>query len=533
MLKILIVDDDSVARTSIKNLLDWNLHGYTICGEAKNGREALEIVEVQTPDIVITDISMPIMGGIEFIECLEEKYPHIKKLVLSGFDNYEYIRKSMKNNATDYILKHILDEKTMLEVLEEISKDLIKDELLEKQIVETRAVLKQRFFNQLVLGTLNELDEINEKIESLNIRLDAKDLIIILFELDDFLLLEEKFTAKETEKLIASVEDICDEVLKSFEKSASCHLDGGKFLIMLSFHKSRSELFIYNLIASIVDRIKVSIKRYLNVTACFSYSTVFNEITQTANNYRKVEEMLKQRFYKGKNSIIRDKIEEFSRKEQINLSLNDEKAIIVALKSLDTAKVIDHVDSIFKRIKHENYSYNSIQMICAELINIANRIARDAGIDMGQIYESVPYAEMKRLETIEEVKDWIIKRYQKLILMLKDVKFNNSYSKYTKKAISYILKNYSKNISLNDVAQYIGVNSSYLCRVFKEDSGMGFVEYLNATRIENAKQAIKTGNLKLKEIALDVGFNNYTYFTKVFKDVLNMTPQEFEKKVMM
>ena len=172
-------------------------------------------------------------------------------------------------------------------------------------------------------------------------------------------------------------------------------------------------------------------------------------------------------------------------------------------------------------------------MICAELINIANRIARDAGIDMGQIYESVPYAEMKRLETIEEVKDWIIKRYQKLILMLKDVKFNNSYSKYTKKAISYILKNYSKNISLNDVAQYIGVNSSYLCRVFKEDSGMGFVEYLNATRIENAKQAIKTGNLKLKEIALDVGFNNYTYFTKVFKDVLNMTPQEFEKKVTM
>ena len=533
MLKVLIVDDDSVARTSIKNLLDWNSHGYTICGEAKNGREALEMVKSLTPDIVITDISMPIMGGIEFIECLEEKYPHIKKLVLSGFDNYEYIRKSMKNNATDYILKHIVDEKTMLEVLEEISKGLIKDEMLEKQMIESRTVLKQRFFNQLVSGTINELNEIKEKIESLNIPLDTRDLIIILFELDDFLLLQEKFTAKETEKLIASVEDICDEVLKSFEKSASCHLEGGKFLIMLSFHNSRSELFIYNLIASIVDRIKVSIKRYLNVTACFSYSTVFNDITETAKNYRKVEDMLKERFYKGKNSIIRDRIEELSRKEQVNLSLSDEKAVIVALKSLDFTKVTDHVESIFEKIKHENYSYNSIQMICAELINIANRIAREAGIDMGQIYDSVPYTEMKRLETLGEVKDWIIERYQKLILILKEAKLNAHYSKYTKKAISYILQNFSKNISLNDVAQYIGVNSSYFSRVFKEDTGMGFVEYLNTTRIENAKQAIKAGNSKLKEIALDVGFNNYTYFTKVFKDVLNMTPQEYEKKVMM
>ncbi len=271
----------------------------------------------------------------------------------------------------------------------------------------------------------------------------------------------------------------------------------------------------------------------MNVTACFSYSTVFNDITETAKNYRKVEDMLKERFYKGKNSIIRDRIEELSRKEQVNLSLSDEKAVIVALKSLDFTKVTDHVESIFEKIKHENYSYNSIQMICAELINIANRIAREAGIDMGQIYDSVPYTEMKRLETLGEVKDWIIERYQKLILILKEAKLNAHYSKYTKKAISYILQNFSKNISLNDVAQYIGVNSSYFSRVFKEDTGMGFVEYLNTTRIENAKQAIKAGNSKLKEIALDVGFNNYTYFTKVFKDVLNMTPQEYEKKVMM
>ena len=102
------------------------------------------------------------------------------------FDTVSGIVDSMKNNATDYILKHIVDEKTMLEVLEEISKGFIKDEMLEKQMIESRTVLKQRFFNQLVSGTINELNEIKEKIESLNIPLDTRDLIIILFELDDF-----------------------------------------------------------------------------------------------------------------------------------------------------------------------------------------------------------------------------------------------------------------------------------------------------------------------------------------------------------
>lgn len=535
MLKVLIVDDDSVARTNIKNLIDWNSYGYTICGEAQNGREALEIVRSELPDIVITDISMPIMGGIEFIECLEEKYPHIKKLVLSGYDNYEYIRKSMKNKATDYILKHTLDEQTMIDILDEVSKDLNKNRILEKQIMETRTILKQKFFNQLISGTISDISEIKDKLVTLNINVEMKNLIIILFELDDFLQLSEKFSPKEIEKLLASVNDICDEVLKSFEKSASSHLEGGKFAILLSFQNSRSDMFVYNSIVTVVDRIKVSIKRFLNVTACFSYSTMYNDITATARYFREAEALLSQRFYKGKDSVIRERNNEPYATEQLNLSLDDEKLTIMALKSLDGIKAVECVNSVFEKIRCGKYSYNSIQMICAELINIVNRVARDTGIDVGQIYEKsdVPYDQMKRLETIEEVRNWIIRIYQKLIIILRNSKFSCNYSEYTKKAMSYVLKNYAKNISLNDAAQYIGINSSYLSRIFKEDCGVGFVEYLNSTRVEIAKQAIEARNEKLKDIAVNVGFNNYTYFTKVFKSVLKMTPQEYEKKVIM
>ena len=170
-------------------------------------------------------------------------------------------------------------------------------------------------------------------------------------------------------------------------------------------------------------------------------------------------------------------------------------------------------------------------MICAELINIVNRVARETGIDVKRIYndKDIPYSSIKKFETLTEMREWILKLYNKLSNLIGETKFNPDYSEYTKKAICYIQQNYKKNISLNEVAEYIGVNSSYLSRIFKEDCGVGFVEYLNNVRIDHAKQIIETNRMKLKDVVKEVGFNSYTYFFKVFKDVLNVTPVEYER----
>ena len=531
MLKVLIVDDDALARTNIKNLFDWEGNGYILCGEAQNGQEAIQIIEEQLPDVVITDISMPGVNGVELIDYLEKNYPHIKKLALSGYDNYDYVRSSLKNGAIDYILKHTLDENTLRNILDTVSKELISDKNEREQKIESRAVLKQKFIRQLINGEVSDLSEIEHKLDTNGLKLDTRNLVLILFELDDFTVLSEKFTAKEISNLISSIDDICDEILKSLPKSAVSHVDGGKFIIFLSFLDSRSDLYIYSLLVTIMDRIKVSIKRYLNVTACFSYSRVYNYITETRKHYKEAELVLEQRFFQGKDTVINDTNDK-AKSEQLNLSLSDEKIIISAVKSLEKSKVEKCIKDIFDRIKSEKYTYNSIQMICSELINIINRVSRETELDIRLIYNNneVPYNQMKRLETIDEVKCWILQIYNKLIGILSEARFNTNYNEYTRKAMAFIMKNHASNISLNDAADYIGINSSYLSRVFKDDCGMGFVEYLNNTRVEKAKQIIECGNTKLKDVSQVVGFNNYPYFTKVFKDIINMTPQEYEKK---
>jgi two-component system response regulator YesN len=533
MIKVMIVDDDNIARTNIKIMIDWERNGYEICAEAMNGEEAIQLITETKPQIIITDMSMPVMDGISLIEYLNKKHPQIKVIVLSGYQEFDYVRKSMKYGAVDYVLKHTLNAQVLLDILN-AAKEKLMEELseqarkimLEEQINESKTLLRQKFIHQLTQGAVSEKDEIMRRIDELKLDIECRNLAIILFEIDDYNIISERFSSGEIYKLISSVESIVAGILKGNVKAVASHLQDGKFIVIFSFGNIRSDMYIHDIIITTISRIKSSIKRNLNITACFSYSKIFNDITNLHKYFREAEIALFDRFFRGKDQIIDRSSCAGSYDEYISLELSEEKSIIEALKARDHKKIEESLDKVFSKIIDNKLSYNSVQMMCAELINIVNRAARETGIDIKRVYsdKDIPYDSMKKMETLIEMREWILRSYTRLADMIGEVSANENYSEYTKKAISYILKNYTKNLSLNEVAEYVGINSSYLSRVFKEDCGMGFVEYLNKIRVGYAKQLIETEGLKLKDVAKRVGFNNYTYFFKVFKDVLNVTP---------
>lgn len=533
MIKVLIVDDDSIARTNIKILIDWEKYGYEICAEATNGEEALQLINETRPQIVITDMSMPVMDGITLIEYLSRNHPEIKVVVLSGYQEFDYVRKSMKHGAVDYVLKHTLNAQVLLDILNAAKEKLMEElseqarkMMLEEQINESKTLLRQKFINQMVYGAVGSREETARKIADLKLEIECRNLAVIVFEIDDYHIIKERFSSGEIYKLVSSVESISAEIMKGNVKAVVSHLQDGKFVIILSFGHTRSDLYVHNIMISTISRIRSSIKRNLNITACFSYSRIFSDIADIQKYFREAEAMLQDRFFKGKDQIIDKSPCTGQYDEYISLELSEEKSLIEALKAWDHKKIEECLDKVFSKFDGSRHSYNSVQMVCAELINIVNRVARETGIDIKRVYSNkdIPYESMKKMETLVEMREWILKSYNRLADMIEEAKANANYSEYTKRAISYIQRNYTKNISLNDVAEYAGINSSYLSRVFKEDCGMGFIEYLNNIRISYAKQLIETEGLKLKEVAKKAGFNNYTYFFKVFKDVLNETP---------
>jgi two-component system response regulator YesN len=215
----------------------------------------------------------------------------------------------------------------------------------------------------------------------------------------------------------------------------------------------------------------------------------------------------------------------------VSLNIKDEVAIKELLKSMNREGIVRYLDTLFEKIVKLNANYKSVQMICAELVGLANTVCKEFGI--GDLFinsnESIPYENIKKYDTIEDMKQWIYSTYNRLITLMEHNQVNSALTDYTKKAIEYINMNYNKNISLTDAAKYAGVSMQYLSKLFKEEYRMGFVDYLNKTRIERAKTLIESGDKKLKEIITKVGFNNYNYFFKVFKETAGITPTEYER----
>ena len=169
MIRVLIVDDDSIARTNLKTLIDWGKHSYEISGEAVNGSNAIQEIEASRPDIVITDMSMPVMDGVALIEYLERNYHGIKVIALSGYDDFNYVRQSMKRGTIDYLLKHRLGPELLLGTLENARKAIMEDrevdrhmQKLQEQLTESRTIMRQDFVRQLVFGAVGGLELIGK-----------------------------------------------------------------------------------------------------------------------------------------------------------------------------------------------------------------------------------------------------------------------------------------------------------------------------------------------------------------------------------
>lgn len=535
--KVMLVDDDAFARTSLKGLMNWEKHGYIICAEASNGSNAVEMIQRIAPDIVITDISMPIMDGIGLIEYLVENHPAVIVIALSGYDDFDYVRQSLKLGAIDYLLKHRVNETELLNILQaackRIQKEcqaLTRERSVAQQLQLGKEALKREFLQQLTTGTLKEPENIELQMNRLEIELTSEYLTVMIIEMDDFTQLQTKYTLTELDTVIKSFLDLASEILKDYGKSLIFQINGGRFVVIFSFGNCHSQAYCQTQINDCIERIRNSIARYLNFTASLSVGRTAHSFKTIVQSYHEAEQFLKNKFYEGKDHVYRDSGFEPSGQSAFSIDVALEKKLLTELKSFNISRVSIVIEGIFSDIAAQKINYQSTQMICIELMNLVTRVAREYNLEK-LVYSGPesPYLQLSKLETLDDLKQMILGLYGKLGQLLEKMGRRDHYSEYTEKAVHYIYNHYQEDISLDDAASFAGVSGSYLSRVFKEDSGKGFVEFLNWVRVERAKLMIENQSGKLKFIVKEVGFNNYNYFFKVFKDQVGLTPLDYER----
>ncbi|MGH4140080.1 response regulator [Clostridium sp.] len=537
MTKIMIVDDDVIAKANLRTMIGWENPNFQFCKDCSNGKVAMDVIQATKPDIVITDMNMPIMNGVELISFITKNYPNIKIIALSAYDDYDYVRESLKMGAVDYILKHKMSKSNILDVLN-TTVDLIEKgnkAIVVKTKLSEEMVINNELVKRDLLIELSRMKKLRngylEKFKKyFNIDIELHNIFFIIIELDDYKEYKKNYSYEDENVFINSYIQILNEVVGGTNKIILSHLEEGKFVLLLSFSGLRSELEISFQLNSITERIKLSTKRFFNKTVSLGVSDKCSNISELRVCYLQAESALKYKFLAGKGNTFKLNDQKKNKSSYYDLDIKDEKNISACIEAFEWEKLKSYIYNIYDNIILHNIDTKIARVIWFQIINIISKVLRKNGVnnDLFIKEKESSFEILENFETAEDQKDYVINICNRVMELLKSLKIQNNYSNYTKNAIKFINENYKKNICLDDVAQNLGISSPYLSRIFRNDCEGGFSSYLNMVRVANVKILIRNGSYNLKEIVNETGFNNYNYFFKVFKEIEGMTPIEYK-----
>ncbi|MGM0877913.1 MAG: response regulator transcription factor [Bacillota bacterium] len=506
--RILIVDDEKLIRQGIKHYINWEQEGFQVIGEASNGQEALELLELTNPHIILTDIVMPIMDGEELTRIVKTKYPHIQIIILSSFGEFDYVRSSFQSGAVDYILKPKLDAQGLLNVLRTAASKIPSFHDKEKN---TDINFSVGYIIDKLISGYN--DDYNSEIISKVFPHSHFYLMGVDFKnhpsggTEDFLgPFKEKIEAEIDEKLEYSVHHSFN-----FEQNVIV------FLININKDKLSNLIGLANQMADSEPEIG------------FVISKGFTDFSQIGFiNKEGIKEMLQYRFYFPEIKVLsqEDIPNEAPKCSSLNLDwfTNEMKherfeSAFGYLQEYVTALSGCYTTDVFE---YKSFFENIIFNITILLGNMEYDV-KELEKAKFMYFNSIDEASSAR-EAVDLLNRFI-EESQKIILL----KGKQSFKSNMKMILEYIEEHYADPLTLTGVANYFHFNPSYLSSYFTSNNSEGFIEYLNKIRIEEATKLLTNDKLSIAEISGIVGYSDHSYFCKVFKKIKGLSPSQYRR----
>lgn len=535
MLKLLIVDDEVLVRMGIRTTIDWDAHGFEIVGDAADGQKALEIARQTHPDVVLTDIRMPKMDGLRLIKALKDELPWTKTVVLSCYDDFEYVREALRLGALDYIPKLSMQQDDLIKIMENVKKIIDEEKAkryqsmkLQWQVNANLYDLRSKFFNDIIDGSISAVTWLPEGLSVLELRLGNAPYIAVCMRIDDYHSVQKQNVMGDERLLRFSMINIADEIVgNSGLKADVFHRKDDEFGIVASFDTNNAP----DKVDSLCSELLRTFKLYLDISVSFGVSQAFDHLAKLRENYLCAAEAVNFRWYIGKGSINHcNDIPTYVNKCYYDAECEKELKDALASGRMDDAKAI--VMRILNSMATDkNIAPYKALRECADVIHTFASIAKQYGGNLDEIKDenqNVLYDTMGYCDTLEDLKKWFgdfVTHYAEYLNRLKIQRYGREVSK----ALDYINQHYMGDIRLADIANYVGMNEAYFSSLFKKETGSNLTDYINAVRIEKAKAYLRVSDISIYEVADKVGYANVSYFSKVFKQLAGMSPAEYKK----
>lgn len=532
-MNIMLVDDEVLTRTNIKYMIETEIAAlpdagaFVLCGEAADGAEALEKLPLCKPDIILSDMRMPGMDGLELCKVLRSKHPDLPFIALSNYDDYEYVRGTLQHGAIDYILKHQLSAKGLLCAFRKAQAQSQQAEAPLAQLSgNSTAVLRREFLLHLLTGFYTESAEVENRLRTLELPLATTRVLPVAMCINDY----KSTTLRNSDLITYSIVNIVSEILSDQKNGAICHIELGDYALLLAFSDTFSENVLTNTLRATLSRIRTCMTNFLNLSVSFSVGSLCNSFGQIPQAFQAASEQLRNRFYEQPGSIVQtteakstiDILNYFNAEKETSLTL------LVQNSDFNGARQI--IDDLFGQIRSTRPALPVAQMIFTDLLGVLNRICKQQSLDMQDIYtdEILPEKHLSEFSSLSSVHSWFSSLFERLCTALQ-ARSAQPTSLYVKQATAYIHSHFQNDISLSSTAQKINVSHVYLSRLFKQELEIGFSEYLMQVRIKRAQALLRQGKLTLRQVAHTCGFGDYTYFLKAFKKQTGSTPTEYQR----
>lgn len=497
--RVLIVEDEFIMRQGMKHMIEWEKEGFTIVGEATNGEEALQLIEVLKPNIVISDIVMPILNGVDFSKAIQKKYPEVQIIILSSYDNFEYVKDTLLSGAIDYILKPTLNQVQLL-----VSLNKAVNRIPGLELIKDEDMYYSNIIERYILG-------FDENIDNKN--------FFSIFPNTCFRLLGANIRQAygKNRETVREVKSVIEEYLINHNYSFIKLILNEEILLYLINYRMNEDNKILNEFEKYIE------SKVMQENMFFVITPRFNNLTNVKEMYNKklIPYFPLKFYYKNKilldteKALLEEKIEKFDSNKYDNLlKRKDFTSAIAFIKNYIDLAILSKMDEYKLKNLVKNLLYNLIVSLESYDLEVE---------ELRQCY-------FKSIDKIQYLEDFI-NVINEIVLELNE--FINKKVNLEEDRISiileYIEEHYDKTLELSDIAKAFNFNYYYLSYYFNNHCKEGFSEYLNRIRIEKACELLKDNNLYVSEISSSIGYSDHSYFCRVFKKITGYTPSRYRR----
>lgn len=533
MFSVFLVEDEVVVRESIKKNVDWESYGFMLAGEAGDGELAYAQIKEKQPDLLITDIKMPFMDGIELSRLVAREMPDTKIVFLTGYGEFEYAREAIRLNAAEYLLKPVT-ENALGEMLERVfeilqaehkQKTLIEQYMCEMQ--EMKELDRERFMNALI-GGKHSVNDLLDMARKLDIPISAASYTLILMRVFQ----PEDMPGAYSEKLV----EYSDWVRAFFnqQKVLLFPYRPDNMAVLVKTGEGQDAQEICHEVACRLAE-KAGEQGLCYFVACGSTVSRLGDLSKA---YRSANKAFSYRYMlEGSHSVFYEQLNSVSTSKHLYPDLEglgniniDKKIIDKLLRSGTQSDVRYVIDEYFDRVgqKHldswmlRQYLAMDIQLTCLSYLD-------ELGIGKTKLYERC--AGMKTIDdqiaTVETTQAYLVDILEQT-LSLCESHAKGRYDQTIMEAKDFIAKYYSnEETSLNNVAKAVNMSPTHFSTIFKQETGQTFIEFLTEIRMEKARELLRKTSDKTSAIAYIVGYKDPHYFSYLFKKINGVSPKEY------